>query len=78
MGCSINKKQSSSNQTNNTKITNDNFEQYLKSMGSLAESNEIRRAKASYQLQKNPIILRRMNKSKEKLDELDQDKMFLN
>ncbi|CAD8067067.1 unnamed protein product [Paramecium primaurelia] len=78
MGCSINKKQSSSNQTNNIKITNDNFEQYLKSMGSFAESNDIRRAKAFYQLQKNPIILRRMNKSKEKLDELDQDKMFLN
>ncbi|CAK86131.1 unnamed protein product (macronuclear) [Paramecium tetraurelia] len=78
MGCSINKKLSSSKQTTNTKITNDNFEEYLKSVGSLAESHELRKAKVSYQLQKNPIIQRRMNKSREKLDEICQDKIFLN
>ncbi|CAK72983.1 unnamed protein product (macronuclear) [Paramecium tetraurelia] len=79
MGCSINKKKlSCSTSINSTKTTNDNFEQYLKSVGSLAEFNEIRRGKVPYQISKNPIILRRMNKSKEKLDDIDQDKMFVN
>ncbi|CAD8151489.1 unnamed protein product [Paramecium octaurelia] len=79
MGCSINKKKlSCSTSINSTKTTNDNFEQYLKSVGSLVEFNEIRRGKVSYQISKNPIILRRLNKSKEKLDDIDQDKMFVN
>lgn len=49
MGCSINKKKlSDSTSTNYTKTTNDNFELYLKSVGSLVEFNEIRRGKVSY------------------------------
>ncbi|CAD8184953.1 unnamed protein product [Paramecium pentaurelia] len=79
MGCSINKKKlSQSTSINSTKTTNDNFEQYLKSVGSLVEFNEIRKGKVSYQISKNPIIQRRLNKSKEKLDDIDQDKVFVN
>lgn len=49
MGCSINKKKlSQSTSINITKTTNDNFEQYLKSVGSLVEFNEIRKTKVSY------------------------------
>ncbi|CAD8087527.1 unnamed protein product [Paramecium sonneborni] len=77
MGCSINKNKMT-NSTTFTNKTNDNFEQYLKSVGSIVESQEIRKAKLSYQIQKNPIILRRQNKSKQKLDEIDQEKLFVN
>ncbi|CAD8080905.1 unnamed protein product [Paramecium sonneborni] len=77
MGCSINKNKLTSS-TTTTNNTIDYFEQYLKSVGSLVECNEIRKGKNSYQIQKNPIILRRLNKSKEKLYEIEQDKLFVN